>query len=307
MPEESTELRIPNPILEQFPGEILRTEPIAGFGHSADVHAAWTTAGSFVVRCRRGNDAAWKYEKEAWCMEQADAVGVPAARPVAWGKAGDWDYLVQSKIDGVNGMAWQGDAGSLWQTLGRYARAINSINTRGYGPRLANPDQSQFSATWMVHVEDNLRPLYSETFLTALGLLTHSGLARVWKRLDELFTWDFQPTLTHGQLHLRNTVVTPEGRLYIVDWETARAHLNPHLEVTSTLLWAEEGQAAEFLEGYGFGKRDQDRYRRDLDTLMLLCVLSTMRWLWERDPDGWTNAPPFGLLSRKLDRLLRIL
>ena len=92
-----------------------------------------------------------------------------------------------------------------------------------------------------------------------------------------------------------------------MDWETARAHLTPHLEVASTLLWARDDQAASFLEGYGFGKRDHDRFQRDIDTLMLLTVLSILRWLWEKDQDGWKIAPPFSLLLRKLGLLLRIL
>lgn len=179
MLEKTTAPSVPRLILDLIPEEVLGTEPILGFGHSTDVHVVRTMTGNYIVRFQRDTEVAWKYEKEVWCLEQAAAVGVPVARPVAMGKVGDWAYLIQTKIEGVNGSAWKGDARPLWHALGRQASAINSIRTRGYGLRLADPKRSQFSAQWTDHVNNNLHYVYRGTSLTALGLLTPRSLARV--------------------------------------------------------------------------------------------------------------------------------
>lgn len=168
MLEKTTAPSVPRLILDLIPEEVLGTEPILGFGHSTDVHVVRTMTGNYIVRFQRDTEVAWKYEKEVWCLEQAAAVGVPVARPVAMGKVGDWAYLIQTKIEGVNGSAWKGDARPLWHALGRQASAINSIRTRG----------TDFG--WRIQRDPNSRPNGRITSTIISIMCTAAHLLRPW-------------------------------------------------------------------------------------------------------------------------------
>jgi hygromycin-B 4-O-kinase len=136
--------------------------------------------------------------------------------------------------------------------MGGYAARINSIPTEGFGGAY-EWSQERFSphATWADYLRDELHVESRFQMLESCRMLKPSQIAKVRAVLETAGT-NRQPTLTHGDLRLKNILVDEDGHITsILDWETCTSNLAPEWELSIALHDLSIDEKQEFIAGYG--------------------------------------------------------
>ncbi len=159
-------------------------------------------------------------------------------------------HSIQSFIAGVNGLESSVNPLDIWEELGRFARLINTISVDGADEKW----QAYLVAVLAGLTEDD-----AEATHELYSAHQRDDLRRVFEKLSSL---PLRYGLSHCDLHPRNTVVTPEGRVVLLDWGAISRDINlvPHVNL-GLLLWDLEPDDAlfhAFLAGYGLSKTEFD-------------------------------------------------
>ncbi|MFN8464546.1 MAG: phosphotransferase [Caldilineaceae bacterium] len=242
-----------------------------------------------VVRMSKPEDAARGllfYEKEAWCLAQASALGIPGPQVLEIGRWRERPYMIQTLVAGVNGEESGLEEAEIWHTLGRYARQIHGIALDGFGESLADFHRGHAQAEWHAYVDYNLRSLTPDDALLRLNvykLEQVDAIRRVFRTLRET---PFRIGLNHYDLAIRNTMVDVRGQVSLLDWGSAEAHLVPHYDLLEILRRLRPGDARfqAFLEGYGLDEREFAALLPQVRSLALLKAFDLTRWAIDRCP-----------------------
>lgn len=262
----------------EFPNREFSAPVFVGSGAVSSVYRADAGGEAFAVKLHtadRENISEYEreeYERESASMARAAAAGVSCPRVFATGWRGETAYSVQTFIAGVSGL--EAPAGPLvvWEELGRLARRINSIPVE------------DADAKWRNYVASVLASMNESDVKITLGLYAapeQAGLRRVFQKLVGL---PLRYGLSHGDLHPRNTVVTPEGRMFLLDWGAVSRDINvvPHASLAS-LLWeldVQGGPFHAFVAGYGLSEPEFDAL---LPEVLALDLISCF-WFSENPP-----------------------
>jgi aminoglycoside phosphotransferase (APT) family kinase protein len=71
--------------------------------------------------------------------------------------------------------------------------------------------------------------------------------------LNELETREVKPSLTHGDLRLKNIIVDDDGQITaIIDWDDCLSTMSPEWELSIALHDMTVDEKNAFIDGYGF-------------------------------------------------------
>ena len=220
----------------------------------------------YILRMQKGGKALKTYQREKWCMDEVSKINIPTPKCIAIGEEVGHSFSFQEFIEGVDGRDLPKEAGRIWLTLGQYAKKFNAIPA---------PD-CKFD---LDYVDDKL---FGDNFFQSAGVFSSEKLLSIKKRVNEVRSWQYAPTLCHGNLHLSNVVVHPSGAIYLVDWGTSCGHRAPHGELTDLFTWnTGKENIAIFLKGYEYGESELAGAMRDIQTLVLIRLLVSLRWKME--------------------------
>ncbi len=272
--------------------------PIVGKGSVNDIFVVATAASRFVVRV---NDEAShaQFKKEAWCIAQASAAGIPSPQVLDVGTRGGHAYMVQTYVTGENGADKSADTTCVWRALGYYARIIHGIATDGFGEVLSPDRPGVFTDTWSRFLTYNIDSLTNDDPLLRLGVMTPTHAQKIGRVFRELREKPFRFALNHGDLALRNTLVERSGTVALLDWGCAEAHVVPHfdlIEIRRSSLAPTASGFAAFLDGYELSLAEYHTMLPDLDSLALLRAFDKLRWALDRKPE---RVPPFVRVARQ--------
>jgi aminoglycoside phosphotransferase (APT) family kinase protein len=238
----------------------------------------------------RRHRALQEYQKEIWCIEQSAALGVPGPSVLSVGEIDGNAYMIETFVEGINGKNVEGDRIAIWRKLGEYAKLTHSIKVTGWGEDFFDDRPGGQRASWLKYLTYNIESLTDDDPLIDLGVLTRD-LSRVARRLlEELLDKTFRFGLNHGDLALWNTLVEPSGKINLLDWGSAEAHIIPHFDLLYVFrqhLW--DGtptieEMAAFRQGYGLSDEEHERLKPELDRLFLLIRFDKLRWAIDRNP-----------------------
>ncbi|MEV5026748.1 aminoglycoside phosphotransferase family protein [Paenibacillus sp. LPE1-1-1.1] len=267
---------------------------IIGKGFVNQVCVVETVSHKVVVRM---NDSGTypSYVKEKWCIEQAAAFGIPGPEVLSIGIVDETAYMIQSFIDGDNGLDSTVLKSDVWRQLGKYAKLIHSIQVKGYGENLIDPVNGEFHSpshagsdgSWLGYVQYNINSLTEYDRLIELGVITQMKSQRVRKLFENLKKETFRFGLIHGDFSLKNTIVNHTGQVILLDWGNAEVKTVPHGDIINLMQCQildgdptiEELKA--FLDGYGISVEDL----ADMRHLLLLRAFDNLRWAIDRSPD----------------------
>jgi aminoglycoside phosphotransferase (APT) family kinase protein len=239
-------------VAHHFGSRPARLKALAG-GLSNFVFEAAHREGDFIVRISPDKARLNTFIKEHWVEREARRAGVPTAEILETGASIiPFPYAVGLKATGSPGVDHP-EREKIVRELGRLAKKINSIRTHGFGETF---DWSNNQLSHNTSLKDYLTGEYGyrskiET-LARSGLVskkTTAALARVFREMLKLTT---RPSLSHGDLRLKNVLADESGRITaIIDWEKATSNIAPAWELSLALhdLGIDQGQI--FLEGYG--------------------------------------------------------
>ncbi len=229
-----------------------------------------------------------RFHKEAWCIAQASAVGVPGPEVVAIGVEGAFAYMLEAEKPGERG-AELGPAGQLatWGKLGAHLHRIHQIPLSGFGEELAAM-RSGGDAAWRRYLSYNLGELTRDDPLLASGVLTGHDHRRLRHEFEALSHAPLRFGLSHGDFSLYNTIVGDDGEPTVIDWGEAHAHVVPHYDlgvILQSSLTEDAPGFAALLAGYGLGLHEHAAIRAEISALRLLVATDKLRWARARRPD----------------------
>ncbi|PWW02830.1 phosphotransferase family enzyme [Paenibacillus cellulosilyticus] len=282
-------------IASDFLQEQVKTSyPIIDKGFANHVCVVQTTSHKVVVRMN-DKGAYPTYMKEKWCIEQAAAVGVPGPEVITIGMSDDTAYMIQSFVEGENGLDSIAPRQHIWRQLGQYVRRIHSIPVQGYGENLIDTEQGEWSSpphpgsdgSWLGYVQHNINKLTEDDPLIALSVLTPAESQQVRNLFIQIKNETFQFGLVHGDLSLKNTMTNQDGQVTLIDWGNAAVNAVPHWNLIHLMQhqWIENGLNNEefkaFIDGYGIREEELVISRQ----LLLLKAFDNLRWAIDKRPD----------------------
>ena len=252
-----------------------------------------TANGRAVVKLshdHRRHRALQDYRKEKWCIEQSSALGVPGPSVLSIGEVDGNAFMIQTFVEGINGKQLERDRTTIWRKLGEYAKMTHSIKVTGWGEDFFDDRPGGQRASWLKYLTYNIESLTDGDPLIDLGVLTRDLSSVARRLLEELGDKTFQFGLNHGDLGLWNTLVGPSGKINLLDWGSAEAHIIPHFDMLYVIRQhLRDGtptieEMAAFRHGYGLSDEEYARLKPELDRLFLLIRFDKLRWAIDRNP-----------------------
>ncbi|WP_454191068.1 phosphotransferase [Paenibacillus sp. Marseille-Q7038] len=281
---------VTNFLLEQ----VKTSYPIIGKGFVNQVFLVETE--SCIVVVRMNDIGAYPiYVKEKWCIEQAAAKGIPGPEVLSIGSSNENAYMIQTFVDGDNGLDSTTLNSDVWRRLGVYAKLIHSIEVNGYGENLIDPVHGEFHSpshagsdgSWLGYVQYNINSLTEDDRLIELGIINQMQSKRVRELFESLKKRTFRFGLIHGDISLKNTIVDQTGQVILLDWGNAEVRAVPHGEIICLMQCQilngtpNEEELKAFLEGYGISVEVLPEMRQ----LLLLKAIDNLRWAIDRSPN----------------------
>ena len=263
--------------------------PIRDKGSVNLIFTAQAGDAAVVVRMSKPEDAARGlvfYEKEAWCLAQAAAVGIPGPEVLEMGRWEGRPFMLQTLVEGVNGEDSGWNEAHIWHVLGQYARRIHAIVVDGFGESLADFHRGNAQGAWQAYVDYNLRSLAPDDALLRLNVYRPEQVDEIRQVFQTLRRGVFRIGLNHYDLALRNTLVDAKGQVTLLDWGSAEVHLVPHYDLLEILRRLHPGDERfqAFLEGYGLDEAEFAALLPEVRSLGLLKAFDLTRWAIDRCP-----------------------
>jgi len=241
-------------VKQEFDVEVATIKEIIDRGLNNLVFYITTGKDSLILRMKKSQSELATYQKEKWCAEVAKKAGVPTPEILKVGVYGEYSFSIQEYIDGVDGNDSE-DKARIWNTLGQYAKTINSIPV--------NDLTFDYST---LHEQ-----LFAEDFFVTKDIFSLEDSSKIKERLGETTKWKFSPKLCHKNLNPSNVVLNKEGVVYLIDWENAAGDHTPLSELGEIYTWnTGKENILQFLAGYGLKETEVKVMMRDIQTLVLL-------------------------------------
>lgn len=279
--------RIAASIVRRWTGEQPESATeIRGRGKVNAVVRVVTPRSDVIVRMRDEVAAAAEYRKERWCLERAAEAGIPGPDVLDIGMYDATAFMIESPIEGVPGDLAPMPPADLWKRIGQFAKATHAIPVAGFGIEFGDAERRTFddphAASWRRFVRYNIDSLSAADDLIRLGVYApHRGA-----ELQDLFEWlGAQPLrfgLCHGDLNVRNTIITPTGDVALLDWGSARVSVVPYYDLS--VVTRDGGDVASFLDGYGMTDDQFAAIRPGLLAFATLSAFDLVRWAIDREP-----------------------
>ena len=222
-------------------------------GISNFVFEAKHAEGDFIVRVSPDKARLNAFIKEHWCERAARQAGVPTAEILETGAAIiPFPYAISRSVEGAEATDHP-ERGKIITELGRYAKTLNSIHTRGFGETFdwSNNELSR-NKTLKEYLEGEYRYEARIETLTRSGLLPAETIKSVKRIARELLKIKTRPALNHGDLRLKNVIANQAGKIIaIIDWEKATSNIAPHWEFSVALHDVGVDEREQFVTGYG--------------------------------------------------------
>ncbi len=229
-----------------------------------------------------------QFQKEAWCIAQASAAGVPGPDVLAIGVEGPFAYMLEADVPGRRGdELCQAEQVSTWRKLGSHLQRINEIPMPGFGAELLHMTIGG-EAAWRRYLTYNLGELTPDDPLLRSGVLTKQDHERLRKDFEALAQASLRFGLSHGDFSLFNAIVDDDGEPTVIDWGEAHAHVVPHYDLGIILqvsLTEDSPGFAALLAGYGLDQNDYEAIQPEVAALRLLVATDKVRWARDRRPD----------------------
>ncbi|MFK7904805.1 MAG: aminoglycoside phosphotransferase family protein [Chitinophagales bacterium] len=263
--------------------KVERIEEIVDLGSVNRVFDIDCSSGGYILRLNE-EEKRLEFVKEKYCMDKAGDLGLPVPKVLKLGLNGDNLFMLQYKIEGVNGSKCDAkEKIRIWEQLGNYASKYQQI------PRINVPEieANEFHKTWKHRLKYNIEELNPNDSLLQSGVLKENEQTEIKSILTTLLDRDFKTGLVHGDLCPRNTIFDT-SITHLLDWGTAEINVVPHTEIGVLLMQREanEGEFDAFLKGMGISKEKYSAILPDIRKLNLLYRLDKYRWAVDFDVEG---------------------
>jgi len=265
---------------EVFGESPINIEHIIGLGEVNQVYKVTLCNETNIIRLREEPKAYSDYIKEKFCMEQAEKAGIPVAKVTCVDKYNDIPFIVQSYIDGINGSLCPDKSELIWATLGKYARLLQSAEVTGYGLDMVDYGvfYNSFSPSFKNHVEYNVNCICENDEFIKLGVYPSEQADSIKKAFSTLLNTDFPLKLIHGDMSLKNTIVSGD-KVFLIDFGSAHVGIVPHdvfisLDIDATT----KKEFSIFYKAYGISNEEFIQIQQQFKIFHMLNAFDKLRW-----------------------------
>jgi hypothetical protein len=260
--------------------------PIDGSGYSNDVMIASTVDGRFVIRTNSLEHLS-KYEKEAWCLEQAHLVGIPVPRVIAFGTKDSKSYSIARYIEDSAPIDDRFDNLRVWKTLGSYMAGLNGIPVVGSGERMLSP--GCFESSWQDVLNKEIAIVFRDNYFEEHGIFPKSALASLRHKLQECGAIDAKSGICHWDVSCANARIRNGNYddIILLDLEFAIAAPVPHYQLACVAkpYGVLSREMTAFTSGYGLSENQLMEMMPDVKALVALKLMRSVRWGQDRRPE----------------------
>jgi hygromycin-B 4-O-kinase len=222
-------------------------------GLSNFVFEATNPEGEFVVRISPDKSHLDAFIKEHWCERAARRAGVPTAEILETGVSIiPFPYVIARSVEGVNAVDHP-ERDKIVRELGRYAKKLNSIRTRGFGETFDwSNNQLSRNKTLKEYLEGEYGYEARVEELDRSRLCSPATIKALRRICRDMLNIKSRPSLNHGDLRLKNVIADTKGKIIaIIDWERSTSNIAPHWDLSIALHDLGIDQKQQFIEGYG--------------------------------------------------------
>lgn len=280
------------PIIKEITTKIFSASPssiqILDRGATNEVFKVKLPESTIVIRISPEVNAD-QFKKEQWGMAEASKLRIPSPKVLAVGMQNDSPYIVLEYIDEVHGTD-SPDVTNIWRELGKYAKTIHSIPVEGFGDLMLTPGKFVSNRNrFEEYVQYNIDCLSVDDKLLQIGILTQAQSEQIKKLFESLKGQDFQFGLNHGDLALRNTIISKTGEIFLLDWGSSEVHIIPHFDIVEVLQTSfnfdsENQDFIVFLDGCGLSREQFLEIKPVIDKLFLIRAIDKLRWALDKNP-----------------------
>lgn len=246
-----------------------------GADHNTAVYRASVDQTDYFVKLRLGDFDAHSVILPHRLHEQgisAIIAPIPTRSGALWADLKASRVMVYPLIVGVNGYQ-QPLSAAQWADLGR---ALRLIHTAVIPPESADRLRREtFAPDWRRKVETYQRLAEGGTFIDAVAADLAALLRARRAEIDALIAYaddraaverqrQHPHVLCHADIHVGNVLITPDERLYVIDWDTVilapkeRDLMFPGAGIDGALAPQAAAQVDWFFAGYGPCALDRD-------------------------------------------------
>lgn len=223
-------------------------------GRTNNVFSINHVEGQFVVRISPDLGNLEAFRKELWATQKVRAAGVPSPEVLAVGNdIISEPYMIVRRVTGSEA-SHHPKRDRIVHEMGRYAQIINSIRTKNFGGHFDWETNAFKNRTWPDYLQDEWQIDKRLHVFSQHKILPDSEVKKLVKIIDETKALRIHPSLSHGDLRLKNVIVDDDGEIAaILDWEDCLSTIGPQWELSIALHDLSIDEKHLFIEGYGLG------------------------------------------------------
>lgn len=209
--------------------------------------------GSLIVRIGADSSRIDHFLKEQWAIARAKAAGAPTPEVLEVAAAAiERPYMISREVRGHPGHE-RIDREAILRRLGECAAQIHQVRTADYGATFDwSANLLSRNATWKAFLKEELHAWKRLAFLEEKDFLSARIAKALRSTLREFAADATQPTLSHGDLRLKNVLTAKDGSIKaVIDWEDCISAINPAWDLAIALHDLSIDEKEAFLEGYG--------------------------------------------------------
>jgi aminoglycoside phosphotransferase (APT) family kinase protein len=199
------------------------------------------------------------FMKEQWAVAAARKKNIPTPEILEVSNdVIDLPYMIARKVDGLPAISMGPQRSAILRELGEYTAKINQISTQDFGHIFDwSPNELSRSRTWIEYLDNELKVEERIAVLRQSGIVKADQLNKLRERVESMRTWKTRPTLSHGDIRLKNVIVNQRGKIIsILDWENCTSNIAPYWELSLALHDLSMDEKQSFLEGYGLDLKE---------------------------------------------------
>ena len=235
---------------------------------------------AYIFRISQEQNKIQEYEKEGWCIDQALQAGVKSPKVLKIGRLENTTFMIQPFVEGKLCTDPTLNKKQIWESLGLNLAKIHSISTKGVGLNLIDPKNNQFSDSWEKWIDHNIDSIHDQDVLLTLGYVNTEEHGAMKQCFETIRSNEWQFGLCHGDLSLRNAILSNDGNTTIIDWGCARSDVVPFFDFAQIIRWekptAEQFEA--FLRAYGIDSQASTQLEKNILRIVLYYATDTLRW-----------------------------
>lgn len=217
-----------------------------------------------------------EFMKEKWFSQQCSIVDVPVPKIFKIGNIDNMDYLIEEYIDGIPGNIYK-DRSLVFKKLGEYSRKIKNISVHGYGLNLLNEQNNTFSDELYKSPQEqilkNLNAINPDDNLIKLNIYCVNDIKNIRNIFYSLLNADMSCYLNHGDISLANSIVTPKGKIFLIDFGSVNSNIL--LNELANVKVSSYKDMIDFMNGFG---EDLRNFNTNINSYKLLSAFDKLRW-----------------------------